>query len=248
MAAAVVIVGAFAFASATAASYSCTNQWVPEPTASPVPGASPEPGYAQPLMGASHNVANPQVYTNCPPASGPHFNITGQGPIRPGYYAPDSGAVPMGWIHNLEHGALVLAYRCAQGDDCSDTTQQQLKAFYNSFPDTSPICGIPKGAVGPVIVRFDQMAYPFAAIVWGRVLPLQTLDTNAIQAFWNAWGDRTFPERGTCPYPGGSPSPGASAGPSGSSSPGTSIAPSDSGSPAASPTESGSPAASPSAS
>ena len=45
-----------------------------------------------------------------------------------------------------------------------------------------------------MITRFDEMATPFAALVWGRVLPLQTLDTAAILDFWNIWGERTNPE------------------------------------------------------
>ena len=59
-----------------------------------------------------------------------------------------------------------------QGNSAGATAegQAQLRAFYDAFPP-GPVCGTPKGAIGPVIARFDQMSTPFQAIVWGRVLP-----------------------------------------------------------------------------
>ena len=107
----------------------------------------------------------------------------------------------------------------------------------------SPVCGFEPGtSVGPVFARFDGMATPFAAMVWGRVLPLQTLDETAILDFDQRYGERTNPED-FCPDKRVSPSPSATA-PSPSASP--SAAPSTSPSPSAVP--SGSTAPSPSAS
>ena len=74
-----------------------------------------------------------------------------------------------------------------------------------------PVCGIAAGtSQGPVIARFDQMATDYSAIVWGRVLPLETLDTNAILEFYAAWGERTNPEQQCTPTPSPSASPSAS--------------------------------------
>ena len=42
-----------------------------------------------------------------------------------------------------------------------------------------------------MIARFDQMSTPFQAILWGRVLPLDTFDQAKIMAFWEQWGGRT---------------------------------------------------------
>ncbi len=98
-------------------------------------------------------------YTYCPPASGNHYNASGQGPIPPRLYGPDDTTVPEGWVHNLEHGALVLLYR---GDSPGATPEGQaaLRAFFDSFPN-SPVCGIQPGTIqGPVIARFDDMATP----------------------------------------------------------------------------------------
>ena len=159
------------FFSASQPAYACSTIWTPDPTASPSPGATPALGYVQPDMGHRHvGVGEKVTYTYCAPASGNHINKPGvAGPIPARVYGPNDNVIPQGWIHNLEHGGLVLLY---QGNSAGATAegQAQLRAFYDTFPP-GPVCGTPKGAIGPVIARFDQMSTPFQAIVWGRVLP-----------------------------------------------------------------------------
>lgn len=235
----VILISAFVFVSAASPAYACTQEWVPTPTASPSAGASPNPGYVQPDMGRSHVPVGQKVtYTSCPPASGSHVNAAGLGPVQPRAYGPSDKALPEGWIHNLEHGAMVILYRGREGDPgITDAGQTALKALFSAFP-ASPICGIQPGSTGPVIARFDDMATPYAAIVWGRVLPLSELDQAQILDFWQVWGDRSNPEK-QCTVA----SPAPSAAPSTEASP----APSSEGSPATSPEASPS-AAAPSAS
>ena len=92
-------------------------------------------------------------------------------------YGPNDKTIPQGWVHNLEHGALVLLYR-GDSEGATPEGQQQLKDFFAVFPP-SPICNIAPGTErGPVFTRFDSMKTPFAALVWDRVLPLQDLDTR----------------------------------------------------------------------
>ena len=238
----VALVGVFVFASAAQPAYACSALFDPAPTASPAVGASPQPGYVQPDMGNQHVPLGTKVtYANCPPASGKHFNQSGAGPITPRVYGPNDTLIPQNWVHNLEHGALVLLYR---GDSEAATTagQTALRAFFDSYPN-SPVCNFPPGTnVGPVFVRFDDMKWPMAALVWNRVLPLQTLDTGAILEFDKTFGEKTNPEK-LC-----SPSASPSVAPSGS--PSTSASPSSSAPASAAPSAapSASPAASPSAS
>jgi hypothetical protein len=254
------LVGAFVFVGATAKSYSCANVWEPDPTPSADPSASPDFGYVQPNQGAGHNPQQPHRYVYCPPASGPHKAVQGAGPIQSRVYGPDDFAEPQGWVHNLEHGALVLLYRCDETtgptDPCAEEHQTALRSFYGRFPN-SPICNIAPGGQTPVFARFDDMAWPYAALVWGRVLPLQTLDTALIEQFWAAEGERTNPEKfcadpnasqsptpGGSVAPSGSPAPSGSVAPTGSAAPSGSVAPSGSGAPAGSAAPSASPAAS----
>jgi hypothetical protein len=220
----VVLLAVFVFFSASQSAYACSTIWSPQPTPSPAASATPALGYVQPDMGRNHVAAGTKVtYTYCAPASGSHYNVPGTlGPIPPRVYGPSDSVIPEGWIHNLEHGALVILY---QGTSPGATTDGQaaFKAFYDAFP-VGPVCLTPKGSIGPVIARFDQMSTPFQAIVWGRVLPLQTFDTAQILAFWNQWGERTNPEQ-QCTKP--SPSATVSAAPSGSVVPSASAAPTD---------------------
>jgi hypothetical protein len=203
-------IGAFVFVQANSRAYACTTIW--EPTAAEMEEG--RLGAAQPDMGAVH-VGNGDFvrFTYCPPASGRHWNVPG-GPITPRYYEPGDTTYPQGWVHNLEHGGLVVLYSCDQGG-CDPAEQEQLFALAQDFPD-SPICGIPGGITSPVITRFEEMAAPFAALIWGRVLLQDTLDTEQIKQFFAEEAERTNPEL-QCPRP--SPSPEASPGPSVAASP-----------------------------
>jgi len=235
------VVGAGLFSAATEKPYECTTIWEPAPTASPREGASPQPGYVQPDMGPGHVTTGTTIkYTYCPPASGKHYNGAGVGPIQARVYGPDDTVMPNGWVHNLEHGGLVILYKGAQVDEAA------LRAMYDAIPP-SPVCGFEPGgqSPGPVLARFDDMAWPFGALVWGRVLPLQTLDQPAILEFYQTFAERTNPEE-LCPGARESASPSASAAPSGAPAPSAapSVAPSTA--PSAGPSGSAGPAASPS--
>lgn len=212
--AAIALIGGIVFVSATKAAYTCTTVWTPEPTASPSAGSTNPPGYTQPDMGRRHvDVGTVVTYQYCAPASGSHYAKAGEGPIAPRLYGPDDAVIPQNWVHNLEHGALVVLYKGSSAG-ATPAGQQQLQAFYDSFPN-SPVCNIEKGTTqGPVIARFDQMATDYSAIVWGRVLPLTTLDTNAILDFYAAWGEKTNPEQQCTPTASPTASPSGSVEPS----------------------------------
>jgi hypothetical protein len=203
---------AFVFVQANSSLYACTNLW--QPTAAET---SPDRlGGAQPDMGNAH-VGNGDFvrFANCPPASGKHWNVPG-GPITPRYYAPGDTTYPQGWVHNLEHGALVVLYSCDKGG-CEQADLDKLFALAQDFP-TSPICDIPGGFISPVITRFEEIATPFAALVWDRALLQQTLDIEEIKAFFAEEAERTNPEL-QCPRPSPSPEPSPSASPGASPSP-----------------------------
>ena len=188
--------------------YACANMFEPTPApsfvapsqapvasgATPAPQVTaPAPGYVEPDMGRLHITPGAKItYTWCPPASGNHY-AAGQGPIPAGFYDKDSKTVPGGWVHNLEHGYEVLLYKCP-GPGCTDEGQAELRALISTWPDT-PVCHTPPGQFNPVIARFDDMAYPFAAIVWDMVLPMQNLDEDQMFAFYSAYAEQFNPEK-----------------------------------------------------
>jgi hypothetical protein len=228
----VIGLGVLFYFQATAPAYACGVEWTAPAAASPAPGESPRIGYIQPSMGRDHVAPGTSVkYLYCPPASGSHYNVTGQGPIDARVYGPNDRAIPEGWVHNLEHGALVLVYKCP-GDGCTDAGQAALQQLWANWP-ASPVCNIPAHQIGPVVARFDDMAYPYAALVWGQILPLQTLDTQQILAFFEQQAERSNPEP-QCAAPSAAPSTSPSAAPGESPAP-TSPPASDLPSPSAAP-------------
>jgi hypothetical protein len=249
------------FLGSTGTAYACGSQVDPESAAPAAPSATPELGQVIPDMGRSHITPGTKAdYLYCPPGSGPHYNIAGRGPIAPRFYGPDANAEPQGWIHNLEHGGLVILYSCAQTGSCTQAELDELRALASNFP-ASPVCNIQGGVISPVIARFDTMKTKYAAVVWNRALLLDDLDIPEMLEFWNQWGERNNPERQcapptaspsvsfeTSPAPDASGSPAASGGSSpaasGAASPGTSAG----ASPAANPAGSAAPSASPASS
>jgi hypothetical protein len=220
---ALLAVGFYVVQGAVAPAYACTSIDTVQPA------ASGELGQVQPDQGNQHiGTGDKPTYQVCPPASGRHINRVGFGPIEPQVYGPDDRSVPMGWIHNLEHGALVVLYSCDKGA-CDDATLASLQSLDDGLPN-SAICNIPPGVLSPVIARFEEMPTKFAALVWDRVLYLDTLDTQQMYDFYLKYAERVqdgrfvAPPEAQCAVPSASPS----------AAPSESTAPSDSPAPSAS--------------
>ena len=190
---AVVLAGGFVFVQANSKAYACTSQTIPAPSATPLANGSPAPlGQVQADMGRNHILPpESQRYAECPPASGNHYAPPG-GPIIARYYGPDDATLPQGWIHNLEHGGLVILYNCDQGA-CDDATQQALQDLFQTFPD-SPSARSQRATIGPVIARFEDMKAPIAALLWGRVLFQDKLDTGQILDYFATQAELHNPE------------------------------------------------------
>jgi hypothetical protein len=216
---ALIAVAIFVATSAAQPAYACSQEWL-EPDGGTSSGD--RIGYVQPDLGRNHVAVGQKVtYPLCPPASGSHYNASNLGPVKPQVYGPDDPQVPQGWIHNLEHGGMVILYRCP-GDLCDSAGQARLQQAFLEMPE-SPVCHFPptQPLSGVVITRFDQMAYPVVALLWGQILPLQSLDVEQITAFYQQ-AELTNPEIG-CPRPTATPAAATgdpAASPSGSAGPG----------------------------
>jgi len=202
----VLVVGGFLFLGASSPAYACTSVLQPEPAASAAPGETPRLGQVTRDLGRTHvDVGTSVTYEFCPPTSGSHYNAARLGPIPPLFYAKDNATVPEGWIHNLEHGGMVVLYRCPEG--CGTDAQTALAAVQGQLP-ASPICAFPP-TNNVVVTRFDQMPTPYAAVVWGRVLFLDSLDVGAIKTFYAQSADQGPEPWCQQAMPGSTPSPGA---------------------------------------
>ena len=228
--AAIGLIAVFAVTTAAQPAYACTTI---DTVQAPVDG---ELGQVQPDQGNQHVAVGDKVtYPICPPASGKHINNPPRGPIPPRFYGPDDQAVPNGWLHNLEHAGLVLLYSCDKGA-CDPAIQDQLKSVVNGFPN-SPVCGTPPGVISPVIARFEQMPTEFAALVWDRVMYMDTLNIQQVDEFYTRYSERiqdgqfAAPPEPQCAVPSQSAPPSASPGASPATSPGASPAASPSAQP-----------------
>ena len=207
--AAIGLVALFVVTTAATPAYACTT------IDSPQPAVAGELGQVQPDQGNQHVAVGDKVtYPICPPASGKHINNPPKGPIPARFYSPDDSTVPNGWIHNLEHGGLVLLYSCDKGA-CDTATQDQLRAFVTGFP-ASAVCQTAPGIVSPVVARFEQMPTRFAALVWDRVMYLDTLDTQQVYDYYTRYAERVSDGRFVAPPEPQCAVPSQSATPSGS--------------------------------
>jgi hypothetical protein len=156
-------------------------------------------GFPAADLGRTHvvDVGTKITYAYCPPASGSHYNVSGSGPVKRLFYAPDLGEQnPGGWVHDLEHGYVVVAYSCANGCPSQAELDAMRQAMDNApQSDTAKTCGEPNRMF---VVRFDSMSSRFAYIAWDRVQLTDTFDAQAATTFMQQWQDQANPEQQAC--------------------------------------------------
>lgn len=185
----VVVLGLLFFTRTTTQAYECVTFLTPPPVQSPAPGQTPLPGFPTQDMGKEHAVQGASIrYDYCPPASGRHFNLGGgQAPLARRFFGPSDTVTPGQWIHNLEHGFVVLLYRGDPGPE----VLEQLRSIMEQA-DVSDWASQQCGPVNKVIaLRFDDLGegIDFAAVAWDRVLLLEEFDGDQLLAFANQWQD-----------------------------------------------------------
>ena len=127
-------------------------------------------------------------YVNNPPTSGCHYSLSGQAPMAPGAYT--NAVEPEFWVHNLEHGYIVVLYNCPTG--CADDFQK-LRAWAAKLPPDPGLKAVadqnPSSGFTPytkiLILPYTNMQPKFAAISWDYYDPMSSLDLTEIQAFYD---------------------------------------------------------------
>jgi len=129
-----------------------------------------------PVVASPHVPAcSPVTYETNPPTSGPHYPYWA---AFKWYDAP----VPRGfWVHSMEHGAVVITYRC---DDGCDAELAMLAAFLDARP-ADPLCSPPLKARF-IVTPDPDLDVRFAASAWGALLRADCLDLDALGAFIDA--------------------------------------------------------------
>jgi hypothetical protein len=141
------------------------------------PAAVEDRSVAVPNEGQQHVAQGaPIQYAHVPPASGTHYPR----PLPWGVYESEA---PEGfWVHNLEHGGLVLLFKC-DGPPCAGLAEQ-VRALAVRLPNSR------FGHVKLVGTPYSRLQVPFMMVAWDRQLSLTSLDENAISAFYSAYVDR----------------------------------------------------------
>jgi hypothetical protein len=124
---------------------------------------------------------SPTTYDSRPPIGGTHYPVW----YRSFGLAPDV-VVAGYWVHNLEHGAVVLLYKCDVA--CSDL-EPSLRELYAGLPavgNNERLSGGPR----LLITQYNDMDHPFAMVAWGHRLELDQLDRQRMANFYARFIDR----------------------------------------------------------
>ena len=121
-------------------------------------------------------------YKNYPPTSGPHY---GQ-PDGPASWQTDAPMREGTFIHNMEHGGIVIAYDCPSGSDCT-TLRNQLDNFVQNLVPAEPTFSEYKIVMTPYA---RGMTHKVALLAWHYVEWLDGYDQAAITTFYEAHVDK----------------------------------------------------------
>ncbi|HVR61035.1 MAG TPA: DUF3105 domain-containing protein [Polyangia bacterium] len=127
-----------------------------------------------PDEGATHIVqCTPTTYLTNPPSSGNHY------PIWANYGVYDK-PVPWGFlVHQLEHGAVVISYRCAAGPSGCNVDLSGVQAFIASLPPDD-VCLARKLIT---VVPDPALDVAFAASAWTWTLRADCFDAAVFGDF-----------------------------------------------------------------
>ncbi len=124
----------------------------------PIAGACEPPAGAVAVdnEGWAHkNDAVDHVYQANPPSSGPHQTVWA------GWQVHDDVVARSQWVHNLEHGGIVLLL----GDSASEEAEAELRAGYEDIPDDED-CGHKRA----LLTRDPEMDDPVAVVAADTLL------------------------------------------------------------------------------
>lgn len=128
--------------------------------------------------GATHVVECSAVnYLTNPPSSGNHYGTWAafgvyEFPLPRGY-----------WMHNMEHGAVVITYNCPDG---CDADLQAAIEWFNALP-VDPACQLQAATTPRALLLPDPLLdVRFAASSWLHTLRADCFDEVAFSAFYDS--------------------------------------------------------------
>ena len=166
---------------------------------SPAAGAQQHVGEQVPLETAIHIPPGTHAhYLTDPPASGQHYSLRGEAPLPWGFYSRPYP--PEDWVHNLEHGGIVILYECPQPQQPAGATlvETDLSCPDNQSPVQDFMSSAPREAlfneVKIVATPYAVPGHRFAIVAWGWRLFMDSWDSSLAEKFYEAHVDNG-PER-----------------------------------------------------
>ena len=112
-------------------------------------------------------------FPSYPPTGGDHYGTWAA-------YQSYDAAVPWGFLlHSMEHGAVVVAYRC--DGDCT-SLRDGLQALIDERP-VDPICAAHASDRRIILVPDPELEWPIAIVAWERLYLATCLDAPSIRTF-----------------------------------------------------------------
>ncbi|MEY4576660.1 MAG: hypothetical protein RL701_1363 [Pseudomonadota bacterium] len=109
----------------------------------------------------ARHVQGPVDYPDVPPVGGPHSGCWGTWGVH------DTELKTERWVHNLEHGGVVLLYNC---ENCAADIAK-LAAFSSTHERT-------------LVTPYAALPRRFAAVAWEYRLVTECLDLQAFETFY----------------------------------------------------------------
>ncbi len=158
-----------------------TNGQTPYSPSPPNTNTAPV-GQAIDEMPHFHVVEGTQItYMHNPPTSGCHYSLGGgAAPLKPGIYpSTNTKLTPEYWVHNLEHGYIVVTFNCPSG--CTADLQTLQSWFLTLPPDAGGAVPYAKFIAVPYAAQKEK----FDVLAWDWFDPLgSTLNLNEIKKFY----------------------------------------------------------------
>jgi hypothetical protein len=128
-----------------------------------------------PIASAMHlPICTAIAYPTNPPSGGNHW------PVWAAFKAYDVPVRREMYVHDLEHGAIVLAYNCK--DACPEVVAA-LTAVIDGMAADSACAGPPGPSARMVLTPDPELATPIAAAAWGATYTATCIDLPSLQAF-----------------------------------------------------------------
>lgn len=119
-------------------------------------------------------VGTPVPYSANPPASGAHYSGGGIAPTAKGFY--EEVVPPEVWVHNLEHGDVVVLYDCI--GECDPVFLNSLRSLTDAVPPSK------FGTKKIVITRYPGLSPRIMAVAWDVQLDFASFDQAGLVSFY----------------------------------------------------------------